>query len=397
MKHSKFKNIIVVILFVIILILPAVIYWIQKDRFTDLLAQEKNKVSELYEGRFRTYALPFLSEKLMSPWYKKVLEEKAAKEKKEKEKMEQIDPILVGVPSIPEGLPYLAPTVQEDVIIGRNNWLFIDQVDSVNYFLGNSILSDAEMAEWKYSFERLQTLLEERGVKVAFVIGPDKEQVYPEYMPTYEINSEYKRQILFEKYMKDNSFANYYYPIRELAAYKGQFDTYYMADTHWNEVGGLIAVSDIYKAFDLPLNKSDYRAYTEKTKYGDVGWVTGNSVEYTDYRIEYKKDISVSEEVWDENRDIDYNVKTVTSSNKNGKRLFVIGDSFRVAPLKIMQKDFETVEVMHRNNVINGDYNVLETIRSINEGDCVAFIGVERFDDLLKEAVDIVYNELVSY
>ncbi len=402
MKNSKFKSLIVVILFVIIIAVPSIIYWINGKTFVKTVAKEKQKLSELYEGKFRSNVLPILSDILTPEWYKEALqEEKKAKERAKKEKEQKaaeeevvIDPILQGVPTIPEGLPYLAPTVKGDVIIGRNGWLYINQVQSVDFYLGNCILSDAEMERWRYSYERLKNLFEERGVKLAIVIGPDKEQVYPEFMPSYKINSVYKRQLLFEKYMHENSNVDFYYPIRELAAPKGMYNTYYQCDTHWNEAGGLLVTSLIYDAFGMGINKKDIRGYTEPTTKGDIGWVTGNTTEYTDYRVEYKKDVTVETKVWNDSYDIDNYGKTITSSNKNGNRLFIIGDSFRVAPMNIMEKDFETTEVIHRNLLLNYDYTSLAKVADIKEGDCVAIINVERFDYLVKDVADIIYNQL---
>lgn len=65
MKNSKFKSLIIVILFVVIIAALAISYWISGKDFVKAMSQEKQKISELYEGKFRNNVLPILSDKLI--------------------------------------------------------------------------------------------------------------------------------------------------------------------------------------------------------------------------------------------------------------------------------------------------------------------------------------------
>ena len=61
MKHRKFFQIIVIIIFVLIFAVPSVIYWCKGKAFQKSVSLEKKQISELYERKFRDGAFKKLS------------------------------------------------------------------------------------------------------------------------------------------------------------------------------------------------------------------------------------------------------------------------------------------------------------------------------------------------
>lgn len=391
MKNRRFKkNILIIVLFVIILFVPSIIYWICGDKFKQDVSMAKKSLTEKYESKFREGPFLAISDFFTPRWYKE-------KQARYKEYQKKWDELLEGVPQPPTNLPYLAPSNSGLILFGRDNWLFTNDSNAIDYYIGNNVLTIEQMEEWKNKFETLKALCDKRGVKLAVMTCPNKEQVYPEHMASYQIETPYKRHILFEKYMHDNSTVNYFYPIRELAAPKADYDTYWQTDTHWNEAGALIGVELIYPAFDMKLDKSKVTMMVEPTSGGDLSNILKMNVTYTNYLISYKPDISYEKKIWTQTGDIESYEITYTSSNKNKKRLVIVGDSYRVAPAHIMAKDFEITEVMHKMMLYYyGDAHAIETINSLKEGDCLLVIGVERFDTETITATDYINNLLAK-
>lgn len=382
MKYRKAAHIIIIIIFVIIFAVPSILYWVYGKSFQKKVSMTKQSLTEEYENKFRQGPFEKISEFLTPAWYKESIKE-----------VDRVDPLLVGVPSAPKDLPYLAPVLNIGIICGRDGWLFTTNSNALEYYLGNNVPTMDQMESWRIKIDRLQNIMNKKGIKFAVMICPNKEQVYPEFMPSYQITTPYKRQIIFEKYMHENSTSNYFYPIRELAAPKGFYETYWQTDTHWNQAGALIGVSLLYHAFGMKLNQKDIEMVVKETTAGDMAFILGSRTPYADFTVNYKPNINLNCEEWEGTVDIDVYGKTYTSTNKNGKKLVVCGDSYRVASSAIMAKDFETTHVFHRVLVNSwGNEKALDIMKNLKEGDTLAIIGVERWDNEIFDLIDFLGN-----
>ena len=127
-----------------------------------------------------------------------------------------------------------------NILVGKNGWL---------YFLGETgnILtakeqpySQAELEQWKKALTARAKYFAQRGIRYVFVVAPNKQSIYPEYFPL---------------------FSNRKSRLDQLSAYLGQYpevpfinlknsliegkkdgaSLYFKTDTHWNELGALVA------------------------------------------------------------------------------------------------------------------------------------------------------------
>ncbi|MDD1005300.1 alginate O-acetyltransferase AlgX-related protein [Pseudomonas sp. TNT2022 ID642] len=142
------------------------------------------------------------------------------------------------------------------VVLGKDGWFFLgdDHAQSItvkrtgvtdeNSLVVQQVISNQE--NWEHWFHR-------HGVKqYRILIGPDKDSVYPEFLPDWAVHSTHQ---VLSKLLNDSPSLLYVDAITPLlAAKKNQsVPLYFKTDTHWNSLGAWIA----FEAFAANLHKSE--------------------------------------------------------------------------------------------------------------------------------------------
>lgn len=407
-KGSLAVKIVGIILLLIVIFVPAGYSLIKGDAFQKDLINQKKVLSRSYESIYRKEIFPKLSQLFIPEWAKKPEVKPEPEPPTVPQGSAGVDPdahipdadkpkgLLDGVPQVPEGQDYYPLYIEDHMIVyGRDNWLFTagDGSSSLEYFAGTNILAEEDLA---YCAEVLNTLYEicnAKGVELVMEVGPNKEQVYPEFFPSVTVENNQKRLLLLEQYLHENCSAPFVYPIRELAAHKDQYDTYWKYDTHWNTTGSYIGMKAIYEALGRPISDKYAVMRTEETNRGDLAGITGYTDPYTDYITEYKPNISVETEVYcDWEYDIDDYGKRYISSAQNERKLFVCGDSFRVSLAAHMCKDYKYTDVVHRDIV--GLEIPVERLQALTEGDTLVLVCVERWDYYMFGVIPVIIEAM---
>ena len=328
----------------------------------------QKKLNQSYSASYRNNIHPFVSEILTPLWYKSA------------------DYQL----RFESELPFLAPIEDGRVVYGRDKWLFYLGDNSLGYYKGTNCLTEESMSERKSAFQELNNICKDRGIKLVIFSAPNKEQVYSEKMPSYYIETELKREILFRDYMQDSGVL-FLYPLEELIAGKNKYDTYFQQDTHWNSVGALVGITEIYKALGMPLaSLQDTDVDITERTGGDLSNFCGYKSVYTDYSVKYKPGISFSREVYEGG----YLEKYFSSADTDAK-LVMISDSFREACKNFLTKDFSESTIMHQDQLENE--MAIDALRNLKDGDVLLLLRVERYDDGLfhaaKKITEILKNE----
>ena len=374
-----------IILLLLLIFVPAGYSLLKGETFRKELIDQKKSMSRVYESVYRKEIFPKLSQLFIPEWAKK------AEPEPEPQGSGQVEPepqtpdkpkdILDGVPQVPDGLEYYPLYIEDHMIIyGRDDWLYTagDGGAALEYFAGTNVLSEEDMAYCADLLNTLDEVCKAKGVELVMEVGPNKEQVYPEHFPSYTVETPYKRLLVLEEYLQEHCTAPFLYPVRELAAHKDQYDTYWKYDTHWNTTGSYIGMKAIYEALGRPVKESDAVMNTQETNRGDLAGITGYTDLYTDYITDYKPDVTVETEVYcDWEYDIDDYGKRYTSPNE--RKLVVVGDSFRVSLAAHMCKDYKYTDVIHRD-IITLEIPVAR-LQELSEGDTLVLICVERWDD----------------
>ncbi|HEX8923182.1 MAG TPA: hypothetical protein VF828_00425 [Patescibacteria group bacterium] len=133
------------------------------------------------------------------------------------------------------------------IIIGKGNWLFYapdsNYIDSVN----GQPFSKTDLEQIKNNLADIQKNFENMGVKFYFLAAPNKQSIYPEFLPDSmkKVRPD-SRLDQISNYLKDNQEINFINPKEDLIEAKKNNQVYLKYDTHWNQMGALTAYQKLF-------------------------------------------------------------------------------------------------------------------------------------------------------
>lgn len=160
-----------------------------------------------------------------------------------------------------------------------------------------------------------------------------------------------------------------------MMAEKPAHDPYYKHDTHWNQYGAIVAADKIHEVLgmeDIDVNSLPVETYPYA---GDLTYMQGNPRNVTCERPIYKPDINVEPEY--DNEDGGYGffsmgVAEFHSDAEDSRTLVMIGDSYQVALMECLPKDFAHTIFINRGYLESIGPSVIPT------ADIVIYECVER-------------------
>ena len=140
-------------------------------------------------------------------------------------------------------------TFVEQVLIGRNGWLFLARESGysmVDYYRNTSHLSMDELEQWRSRLLERQRWATRNGCLYIFVIPPAKTTIYPEKVPA-DIRKYRKRSRLDQlvDFLREQGEVNLIDLRPSLLNLKKQWRVYRRTDTHWNDIGAYAAYQEI--------------------------------------------------------------------------------------------------------------------------------------------------------
>lgn len=162
-------------------------------------------------------------------------------------------------------------TLNKKVILGKDGWLFFDQ--TVDDYLGRDSLTDLEVKRLSRILAVMSKYLHSRGIDFYFMPVPNKNSIYPQYMPKRyskaRLSSPSALIRLTDELIKDGTGI-----IDLLSEFKTGSDKiplYHRKDTHWNTKGAYIASTMILNQLDMPYTSvEDASFHIQKDHYGDL-------------------------------------------------------------------------------------------------------------------------------
>ena len=140
----------------------------------------------------------------------------------------------------------------DDVIKGKDGWLYYGE--TINDFLNIDTLTDRGINNIKNNLEIINDYCNENEVKFIFTIAPNKNSVYPEYMPSRYVPADDTGN--YEKLSEifDENFP--YCNMKEvILSADANIPLYHKKDTHWNNLGaysGHIALMNMLEKESCP-------------------------------------------------------------------------------------------------------------------------------------------------
>jgi hypothetical protein len=136
------------------------------------------------------------------------------------------------------------------VVAGKAGWLYMGKTvvrhGTLEYFRNIRPFTMEELEEWKKLLAHRYQWLEARGIRYLFVIAPNKNTIYPEYMPAnIRKVHPYSRMDQLVDYLKKHSSVHLADLRPALLEAKKHRPVYSRTDTHWNDYGAYIAYREI--------------------------------------------------------------------------------------------------------------------------------------------------------
>jgi hypothetical protein len=162
------------------------------------------------------------------------------------------------------------------VIVGKNGWLFYTDVP-FDCDRATRPYTPEQLAAWQNLLEARRDWLRERGIRFLFVVAPDKQTIYPEYLPRTlsvgQVHETRLNQLMAHlRRHSDLPVVDLRGPLREA---KARERLYNRSDSHWNGRGAFVAYQTIVEAlapwFDRvrPLPRAAFREETVAGPSGD--------------------------------------------------------------------------------------------------------------------------------
>jgi len=175
------------------------------------------------------------------------------------------------------------------VMVGYDGYMFYE--DTKEDFDGSSVLNGSIYTRAKDMLESSQKWASQHGMKFYIVIAPNKNTVYPDYMPDGYTMASYRRYDQFVDLINDAGITAVDLRGAMAQAVKAypQQNLYYKYDTHWNNHAGYIAyqttMNMVKKDFPSAVlhKKSEYQINYAETYMKDQAYYLGQYSYFKDY------------------------------------------------------------------------------------------------------------------
>lgn len=179
-----------------------------------------------------------------------------------------------------------------NVVIGQKGWLYYTDRLTAMDLRTKTFFSPRDLDDWKSLLEGRRDWLARRGIPYIFVIAPDKQTIYPEYLPEWERTAGSMTKLnQFVVYMKTNSTVEILDLRPALLRAKATQRTYQYTDSHWSEYGDFVACQEVVQALrrQLPnVHSPSLDSFDMKTsvkKGGNLAYMlaAGETMQENDY------------------------------------------------------------------------------------------------------------------
>lgn len=162
----------------------------------------------------------------------------------------------------------LGDSASEKIVVGKDGWLFF--AETSDDYLNTNQLSDRRIWAAAHTLSLIQEYAKSKNAVFLFTVAPNKNTLYPEYMPDLYLRSEEpgNRERLFAELRKEGVSC-----LDLTDAFRSENRVlYHRLDSHWTNLGAALAHDRILAA----LGKQDdsfcdpARFRTERTHSGDL-------------------------------------------------------------------------------------------------------------------------------
>jgi alginate O-acetyltransferase complex protein AlgJ len=133
-----------------------------------------------------------------------------------------------------------------NVVVGKNGWFFYTGEEAIDDYQRGRLVRQKDLRQIQQTLDNLNRDLAKQGIILVVVIPPNKESVYPQYMPgEIPILRDKSRLDQFMEYMQSHAETRIIdlEPVMKEASTSQQ--VYFRTDSHWNQYGAYLAYQKI--------------------------------------------------------------------------------------------------------------------------------------------------------
>ena len=186
----------------------------------------------------------------------------------------------------------LGVTSARDVTLGRDGWLYFASDAAVASFRHTRPFTSAQLEEYRQTIEARRDWLASRGVPYVLIVAPNKDTIYPEFMPgAYTKVNPTPRLDQLTQFMKERSNVPILDVREDLLRNKRIGLVFDVTDSHWNARGGYIAYARIMNAIckrypqAQALPRSAFQDVVEPGPGGDLAQMLGIADRFPEERL----------------------------------------------------------------------------------------------------------------
>ena len=154
----------------------------------------------------------------------------------------------------------------ENVVVGSDGWLYY--AGTLNDWQRRNAMSEHELKNAAHNLALIQEWLHSQGKGFAFCIAPNKNTLYPQSMPYYEMAGDGQSNLERLVPLLASEGVSY---VDLRAAFEAQNKIlYYARDSHWNGEGALLAYRTIGNALSTALPTYVDEEMQDTTHKGDI-------------------------------------------------------------------------------------------------------------------------------
>ena len=240
----------------------------------------------------------------------------------------------------------LGPEVNDRIIVGKQGWLFYSKDERFLADRGLDPFSEPELDAWQQLLEKREKWFTDRGIPFLVVIPPDKQTIYPEYLPDEfrGFPTPSRLDQLISRLQQRNS------PVRivdlrpVLFEAKRHAQVYFKTDSHWNDDGAYVAYVALLEAISkalptrtlIPQPLSNFAMQTV-TKSGDLAQQLDLYFEYHEETKEWiRRDFLGRPEAFEKL----IQIPSTDGPDPNAPRLLTYNDSFTGPLVQFLSANF---------------------------------------------------------
>ncbi len=173
-------------------------------------------------------------------------------------------------------------------LTGKDGWLYFDNQNSFLDVQGLAKIDDRKIELMVKSFIKNWQNLRAKNIDYLLVIAADKTSIYPEFLPDFiKISNKEHRIDKFINALKKEAPS---FPLLDLRPFlkeaKKHEIIYQKTDTHWNKRGSYVGYSEIMKKMNLKYrSRNDFVDYEGVIDDGDISYIMGIKAENIDYNL----------------------------------------------------------------------------------------------------------------